>query len=213
MIIKAMELGPFMANGYIVGSEKTKEGMLIDPGDEGKRILRAVKELGLTIKLIVLTHCHIDHIGALAEVKQGTAAQIAIHADDADGLRAGEQRIFKSMAGLPYEDPPLPDRFLKDGEAIDVGDLHFTVLHTPGHSPGGICLVGEGVVFTGDTLFYYSIGRYDMTGGDGARLMNSIHTKLMTLPDKTTVYPGHGPATSIGNERRGNPFLNGEYPI
>jgi len=114
------------------------------------------------------------------------------------------------MFGLSYTAPPSPDRLLKGGDSIDIGDLHFLVLHTPGHSPGGICLLGQGVVFTGDTLFNYGIGRYDLPGSSGSQLMNGIHTKLMVLPDDTVVYPGHGPDTTIGTERRGNPFLRGQ---
>lgn len=211
MILKQLEVGPFAANCYIIGSEKTKEGLIIDPGEEARRILKAVEELGLHIKLIVLTHGHIDHIGALSEVKKATGAVIALHADEAGTLKSGEGRFLSSMFGLSYKDPPTPDRLLKDGDTIEVGDLHFTVLHTPGHSRGGICLLGDGVVFTGDTLFYYSVGRTDLPGGDMEQLMNGIHTKLMILPDDTKVYPGHGPESTIGHERRGNPFVRGEY--
>ena len=113
------------------------------------------------------------------------------------------------MFGLSYPSPPPPDRLLGDGESIDIGDLRFSVLHTPGHTPGGICLLGEGIVFSGDTLFNYGVGRADLPGGSYSQLMDSISTKLMTLPDTTIVYPGHGPDTTIGTERQGNPFLRG----
>lgn len=209
MILKKVVVGPFASNCYIVGSESGKEGMIIDPGADAKKILTSVKDLGLDIKTILITHGHIDHVSALKEVKEATGAETAIHADDAQSLRDGRPAI--AMLGVVYPVSP-PDRLLEDGDSVDVGELHFTVLHTPGHSPGGICLAGEGVVFSGDTLFNYGIGRYDFPGSSGTQLMDSIRTKLMTLPDDTAVYPGHGPDTTIGAERRGNPFLLG-YPL
>ena len=176
-----------------------------DPGAQGDVILKGVEELGLTVKLIVLTHGHIDHVGALKEVKEATKADVAIHADDAQSLQA--KNPLGMMLRLPLQPPPPPDRLLKGGDSIDVGDLHFMVLHTPGHTPGGICLLGEGAVFTGDTLFNFGIGRFDLPGGNGNQLMDSIHTKLMVLPDNTVVYPGHGPQSTIGAERQWIPFL------
>ena len=204
MILKKLVVGPFASNCYIVGSESSKEGMIIDPGDEAEVILGNVKDLGLDIKSIVLTHGHIDHIGALKEVKEATGAEVAIHADDAQAL---QENSVSAMFGLSYPTPLPADRLLKGGDSMDIGDLHFLVVYTPGHSPGGICLVGQGVVFSGDTLFHYGIGRYDLPGGSYSQLMNSIHTKLMILSDNTIVYPGHGPDTTIGTERRNNPFL------
>lgn len=206
MIVDKLELGPFATNCYIVGSESGGEGMIIDPADKAKEILKKVEDLKLDIKLIALTHGHVDHIGALTEVKKATGAEVAIHADDAKSLR---KQLLKVVFGLFYPTPPPPDRLLKDGNSIDVGGLHFAVLHTPGHTPGGICLLGEGVVFSGDTLFNHSVGRTDLPGGSYNKLMNSIQTKLMTLPDETIVYPGHGPDTTIGAERKGNPYLEG----
>jgi len=205
--IEKLELGPFASNCYIVGAESNKEGIIIDPGAEADNILETVEGLGLEVKLIVLTHAHIDHIGALKEVKEATGAEVAIHADDAQAL---QKNSVSAMFGLSYPTPLPPDRLLKGGDSIDIGDLHFLVIHTPGHSPGGICFLGEGVVFSGDTLFNFGIGRFDLSGGDGRQLMNSIYTKLMVLPDNTVVYPGHGPETTIGTERQGNPFLRGE---
>jgi len=206
MILKKVVVGPLGSNCYIVGSESNKEGMIIDPGDEAEVILRKVKDLGLEIRSIVLTHGHIDHIGALKEVKEATGAEVAIHTDEAKSLQG---QSSSTLLGLAYPTPLPPDRLLQDGDSLDIGDLHFLVLHTPGHSPGGICLSGEGVVFSGDTLFNCGIGRTDLPGGNSSQLMNSIHTKLIVLPDSTIVYPGHGPETTIGTERRGNPFLNG----
>ncbi len=205
MILKNMVVGPFASNCYIVGSESNKEGMIIDPGAEAEVILEKVKDLELEIKSIVLTHGHIDHIGALKEVKEATGAEVAIHADDAQAL---QENSVSTMFGLSYPTPLPADRLLQGEDSMDIGDLHFLVLHTPGHSPGCICLLGEGIIFSGDTLFNYGIGRADLPGGSYSQLMNSIHTKLMVLPDNTIVYPGHGPDTTIGTERRGNPFLH-----
>lgn len=204
MILKQLTVGRFASNCYIVGSEPGKEGMIIDPGASAKQILSDVEELGLNIKLIVLTHGHMDHIGAVKGVKEATGAEVAIHADDTGFLR---RLSLSTVYNLSFPSPP--DRLLGDGDSIDIGDLHFTVLHTPGHSPGGICLLGHGVLFSGDTLFNYGIGRTDFSGGSHNQLMNSISTRLMALPDDTVVYPGHGPDTTIGIERRGNPFLSG----
>ena len=206
MIIRKLELGPFAANCYIVGSESTKEGMIIDPGMLAEEILKHVEDLGLKIKTIVLTHAHMDHTGALAEVKEATGAEVAMHADEAPLLRGSNPMM--RMPGSSKE-PPAPDRLLKEGDVIDIGDLHFRVLHTPGHSPGGICLLEKDseIVFTGDTLFQFSIGRTDFPGGSHDGLVQNINDKLMILSDNTTVCPGHGPDTTIGVERRVNPFL------
>jgi glyoxylase-like metal-dependent hydrolase (beta-lactamase superfamily II) len=204
LILKQLVVGPFASNCYIVGSESNKEGMIIDPGAGTKQILSNIGDLGLKIRLLVLTHGHMDHVGAVKGVKEATGAELAIHADDARFLRRLSLNTLYSLSV-----PPAPERLLGDGDSIDIGDLHFTVLHTPGHSPGGICLLGNGVLFSGDTLFNAGVGRTDFPGASHSQLMNSINTKLMVLPDDTVVYPGHGPHTTIGAERRNNPFLRG----
>lgn len=208
MILKALELGPFAANCYIVGSEKTKEGMIIDPGAEAETIMESVRQLGLTIKLIVATHAHPDHIMALRQAEEATEAPFALHEAEAEG---GIMQAMSDMLGMmmpgSFGAPPKPERLLKDGDIIEVGELRFTVLHTPGHSPGGISLYGHGVVFSGDTLFNFGIGRTDFPGCSHKKLMDSIHNKLMSLPDETVVLPGHGPQTTIATERKYNPFL------
>ena len=205
MILKGLEVRPYGTNCYIVGSELTREGMVIDPGGDAEGILRLVKEPGLDIKYIVLTHGHIDHIGAVSELKEATGAELAIHPEDALYLRgkSGPEGMFPQSAGPP----PEVDRMLQDGDTISVSGLHLQVIHTPGHTPGGICLLTDGVLFSGDTLFNGGIGRSDFPGGSGPQLLNSIHTRLLVLPDETTVYPGHGPETTIAAERRLNPFL------
>ena len=204
MIIEKVVVGPFATNCYIVGDESTREGIIIDPGDEAKKILKRVNELGLDIKLILLTHGHIDHAGALKEVKEATNAEVAVHTDDANFDRYQSAGL---VLGLSYPNPPAPDRLLKDGDILDIAGMHFKVLHTPGHSVGGICLLRDGVVFSGDTLFNCSIGRSDLPGGNHSQLLESIRSKLLVLDEDTTVYPGHGEDTTIAAERKGNPFL------
>ncbi|MFC1983139.1 MBL fold metallo-hydrolase [Chloroflexota bacterium] len=191
MIFRRLVVGPYASNCYIIGSETTKEGIIIDPGAEAEEILKVIEALGLEIKLIVLTHGHMDHIGALKKVQEATGAEVAVHTDDTGFLQEQHVKL----------------RLLRGGDSIDFGDMHFSVLHTPGHSPGSICLLGHGVLFSGDTLFNFGIGRYDIAGGSYSQIMNSLHTKLMVLPDNIAAYPGHGPDTTIGTERQGNPFL------
>lgn len=209
MIVKTLVVGPFATNCYIVALESTRLGMVIDPGAEARRILRAVGDLGLVMRLIVVTHSHVDHIGAVAPVKEATGAEFALHKAETGASRGIFSRMLVSMMGGSFKPLPQPDRLLSDGDIIDVDGLRFTALHTPGHSPGGISLYGNGVVFSGDTLFNCGVGRTDLPGCSYVQLMDSIQNKLMTLPDETIVYPGHGPETTIGTERRMNPFLRG----
>lgn len=208
MILKTLTVGPFMANCYVVGSKTGGEGMIIDPGAEPDAILNTVSETGLDIKLIVATHSHIDHVGAVKQIMAKTGAAFAIHEAAGQG-EVGEElsRYLEEIMGESLPKTPPPDRLLKDRDIIRIGDLQFTILHVPGHSPGDIALSGHGIIFTGDTLFQFGIGRTDLPGGNYAQLMNGIFTKLMALPDETIVYSGHGPHSTIGTERKGNPFL------
>jgi len=194
LIFKALVVGPYMSNCFIIGSETTKEGIIVDPGAEPGRIVETVQELNLDIQLIVATHGHIDHVSAVTKVKQFVNAPFAMH--EAETIKGG---IFEKS-------PPV-DRPLKHGDTIKVGELQFEVRHTPGHSPGGISLVGEGIALSGDTLFQFSIGRTDFPGASYEQIMTSIFEQLLTLPDDTPVYPGHGPDTTIGMERQVNPFV------
>jgi glyoxylase-like metal-dependent hydrolase (beta-lactamase superfamily II) len=204
VIPESLTVGPFASNCYILGSEHGREGIIIDPGDSSSEILRRVKSLELKIKYIVLTHGHVDHTGALSSVRDATAARIALHSAD---VRLLGDRAMGIMLGLDYPAPPQPDMLLSDEDEIQAGDIRLSVIHTPGHTPGSICLLGDEVVFTGDTLFNYGIGRSDLPGGNGEELLKSIQSRLLVLSDETKVYPGHGPPTTIGEERRGNPFL------
>ncbi len=205
MIIQKMEVGPIMANCFILGCEKTKEAAVIDPGDDADRILMALAKAELKVKYLINTHGHFDHVGANKRMKETTGAQIAVHPDDEPMLV--ELSRSAAMFGLSAENSPPADILLKDGDEISFGEITLKIIHTPGHSPGGICLYTPGHLFAGDTLFMGSIGRTDLPGGDYDTLISSIKTKLLDLDDDTVVYTGHGPETSIGNEKRMNPFL------
>lgn len=206
MIIKRLEVGSFATNCYIVNSDVSREGIIIDPGDEAGCILKEVDHAGLNIRVIVLTHGHSDHTSALKDVKEATGAQIAIHTDDVGTLK---QKLLSVFMGTGFKSPPSPDWLLNDGDTISIRGIELAVLHTPGHSRGSICLLGDGVLFSGDTLFNCGIGRSDLpgSGGNQEQLIESIHNRLLVLDDDTKVYPGHGSDTTIGTERQGNPFL------
>lgn len=205
MIIKKLEVGPIMANCFILGCESTKEAVVIDPGDDADRILTALAESGLTVKYLINTHGHFDHVSANKRMKEATGAQIAIHAEDEPMLHELSQSA--QMFGLASENSPPADILLKDGDEITFGEITLQVIHTPGHSKGGVSLYTKGHLFSGDTLFAGSIGRTDLAGGDHDTLISSIQKKLLIFDEDTIVYPGHGPETTIGNEKRINPFL------
>ena len=207
MKLKRLFLGSYVANCYLIWDEASQETLIIDPGAGASEILKRLETLGLKLKLIVLTHRHPDHVGAVKELKDATGAQLAMHADEAPRPRSDRPPGAASpFGGQPL---PIPDRLLKDGDAIELGNLRLSVIHTPGHTKGGICLLMDGILFSGDTLFNNSIGRFDMPGGDGKQEVQAIMTRLMTLPDDTIVLPGHGPETTIRAERENNPFLRG----
>jgi glyoxylase-like metal-dependent hydrolase (beta-lactamase superfamily II) len=205
VIIKSLTVGPIMANCYILGCEKTAAAVVIDPGDDVDKILLALSESKLTVKYIVNTHGHFDHVGGNRKLKEATGADILIHADDAPML--GHLKEAAASFGLKSDTSPAPDRLLKDGDSLSFGNITLQVLHTPGHSPGGIALYTPGAVFVGDTLFAGSIGRTDLPGGNFDVLKKSIHNQLFTLPEDVTVYPGHMGTTTIGREKHTNPFV------
>jgi glyoxylase-like metal-dependent hydrolase (beta-lactamase superfamily II) len=194
-----------MANCFIVGCEETKEAVVIDPGDEADKILMSLAESALTVKYIINTHGHFDHVSANKRMKEVTGADLLIHELDAPML--SQLSASASAWGLPAEDSPPPDRTLDDGDTVDFGSISLQVLHTPGHTPGGISLYADGAVFVGDTLFAGSVGRTDFPGGDFNTLRESIQNKLFALADDVMVYPGHMGPTSIGREKRSNPFV------
>lgn len=205
MIIERLVVGMLQCNCYIVACEESKVGIIVDPGGDAPTILDRVEELSLTIKLIVNTHGHIDHIAANRPVKEATGAQIAIHRDDAQWL-VTDQGDYARMLGV-LSPGPAADTLLDEGDEVAFGNEGLQVIHTPGHSLGGISLVGDGLVFCGDTLFAMGVGRVDLPGGSWETLMHSIKTQLFTMPDDTTIHTGHGPPTTIGREKRFNPWF------
>ncbi len=205
MFLETMVVGPLGVNCYIVGDEKARQAIVIDPGGNPRDIINAIQRHQVKVTAIVNTHAHFDHVIALTEVRAATGAPFMLHADEAKILAAAQSS--SAMFGLAIRQPAPPEQWLTEGDTVSVGALTLTVLHTPGHTPGGICLSFDKGVIVGDTLFQGSIGRTDFPGGDYATLMRSIRDKLLTLDDETLVYPGHGPATTIGEERQINPFL------
>ena len=194
-----------MANCFVLGCDATQEAAVIDPGDEPDRILLALAESKLTVKLIINTHGHFDHVGANKKLNEVTGAPILIHPLDAPMLN----QLADSAAawGMAAENSPPPDRELQDGDQVHFGNIILKVLHTPGHTPGGISLFTDHEVFVGDTLFAGSIGRTDFPGGSFETLKESIQQKLFTLSENLKVYPGHNQPTTIGGEKRTNPFV------
>ena len=212
MIIRQMALGPIQANCYILGCEETRQAVVIDPGEECDRILTTLAGDQLTVVHIINTHGHFDHVGANKRLKTATGADILIHRDDAPML--GQLAASAAAWGMAAEDSPAADRLLEDGDTVTFGNHTLTVIHTPGHSRGGICLYTEytqsgeprKAVFVGDTLFAGSIGRTDFPGGNFETLITSIRDRLFSLDDDVKVYPGHMGSTTIGGEKRSNPF-------
>jgi hydroxyacylglutathione hydrolase len=205
MILKSIVVGPLEVNCYVLACEETGEGIVIDPGDNVPGILEMIEEDEVEIKEIVATHGHFDHIGRVTTMKEALQVPFAIHEDDmfmVEGLVE-----IASFLDIDTDEAPEVDRFIQIGEEITFGNETLTVVHTPGHAPGNVTLLWPGNALVGDVLFAGSIGRTDLEGADPDILMQSIREELMTLPDETNVYPGHGPYTTIGQERATNPFL------
>jgi glyoxylase-like metal-dependent hydrolase (beta-lactamase superfamily II) len=205
MLIEAVPVGPLQVNCYIVGCPETNQAMVVDPGAEGEKILQLLESLELQLQLVVNTHAHFDHVGGNALLVKQTGAELLLHPADLPLLdRAAEHAAGFGLAATPS---PQPTRLIQEGERVEFGSLGFDILHVPGHSPGGVCLYGHGHLFAGDVLFAGSIGRTDLPGGDHRLLISGIRQKLMVLPAATIVHPGHGPDTTIADERLHNPFI------
>ncbi len=209
MILELLTVGPFQENCYVIGDEETATGAVVDPGDEAARIALAVEQTNLEIGQLLITHAHIDHVGAVAALVDEYACPVLMHAEAEPMLKQLPTQAL--MMGLKFGKVPTVDRYVGDEEVLEVGGLKLKSLYTPGHAPGHLAfyLESEALVLSGDALFAGSVGRTDLFGGSMDVLMQSINERLLTLPDETRVYPGHGPQTTIGDERRHNPFLRG----
>jgi len=205
LLIEKMEVGAFAANCYLVACSETKEGVIIDPGAEGKQVVKKAGEMGMAVKYIINTHGHIDHVGSNGEVKKAFAVPVLVHEKDAPMFRSPQASLalFTGKGKLP-----APDQTFRNGDVFSAGRLSIQVLETPGHTPGSVTLDIQGRLFTGDTLFAGSIGRTDLPGGSYQQIIASIKSKILVYNDDTEVYPGHGSLTTVGEERQFNPFLS-----
>ncbi|NBT58493.1 MBL fold metallo-hydrolase [bacterium] len=209
MIHKTFPVGPLQCNCSILACERTLEAIVIDPGDEPQKILQHLTQLGVKVKYLLHTHAHFDHIGATKDIKAQTSASVCLH--KADQFIYEMLPMQGKMFGFQFETAPPVEKYLEDEEILQFGDHGIQVIHTPGHSPGGVCFkltAGDETLFSGDTLFKQSIGRTDLWGGNYEELIASIKNRLLVLNDDIGVFPGHGPSTLIGQEKRTNPFLN-----
>jgi glyoxylase-like metal-dependent hydrolase (beta-lactamase superfamily II) len=205
MILETLAVGPFQANCYILGDETTRQALVLDPGADFEKIIDTLQSHQLKVDKIVLTHAHGDHIGAVRELMEQTQAELYLHEADLPLLTNPKYNLSEAY-GLPIA-VKTSTKFLLEGNEVTCGTVRMTVIHTPGHTPGGICLLGDGFLFTGDTLFNGSVGRTDFPYSSTEILMQSIVAKIMVLDDETKIYPGHGPASRLGWEKKYNPFL------
>lgn len=204
--VETLVVGPIEENCYVLQDEVTGQGLIIDPGDNGQEILAYVQDSGIKVQLIVNTHGHWDHIGAVDFLREKLGVKLAIHAADAGmlSLSAEEMAAYSVFAGKKQPAEIL----LQDGDTVNFGESSLKVVHTPGHTEGGICLYGGGCLFCGDTIFAGSVGRTDLPGGNYDSIIHSVNDKLAWVEDEVKVYPGHGPATTMGRERRCNPYFH-----
>jgi hydroxyacylglutathione hydrolase len=211
MILESFPVGPLHCNCTILGDEVTHEAVVVDPGDNIPEILSRLQKHGLTLRQIVITHAHIDHVGGAALLKKATGAPVFLNQQDLGLLGAIE--IQAGWLGVPTPEVASPDASADDGLTVGLATLQAEVIHTPGHTPGSICLLfpQQSLLLAGDTLFAGSIGRTDLPGGDGRQILRSLRDRLMVLPDTTRVLPGHGPDTTIGEEKQSNPFLQPNF--
>jgi hydroxyacylglutathione hydrolase len=212
MILEMLTVGPFQENCYVIGEEESGVGAIVDPGDEAARIALAVEQTNLEIGQILVTHAHIDHVGAVGALADEYACPVLMHAEAEPMLKQLPTQAM--MMGLRFGKVPTVDRYIEDEEVLEVGGLRLESRYTPGHAPGHLAFYveSESLVLSGDALFAGSVGRTDLFGGSMEVLMRSIRERLLTLPHETRVYSGHGPQTTIGNERAYNPFLQGGLP-
>lgn len=205
IVLSKVVVGPLQVNCFVVGCPQTRQAAVIDPGEDAERILAAVRGENLEVCCIINTHGHFDHIGANQALVEATGAELMVHRADAPLYAVASEHA--EVFGLTTTPSPPAQRLLEEGDTVDVGEIRFHVLHVPGHSPGGICLHCPGHVFVGDALFAGSVGRTDLPGGNHRQLVDGIRRKLFSLPDQTIVHTGHGPDTTIGREKRDNPFV------
>jgi len=207
IIFKHLETGPLAVNCYLLGDKTTKEALVIDPGGHVDNILALLNQYQLQLSTIINTHSHFDHCGGNRDLKDATGARLLVHSLDSDHL--GHLTKAALMFGLTVKNSPAPDQMLEHGDQIKVGEITLQVMHTPGHSPGGICLKEEAqkMVFVGDSIFQGSIGRTDFPGCSHSQLINSIKTQIFSLPEDYRLFPGHGPYTDVGREKSYNPFF------
>jgi hydroxyacylglutathione hydrolase len=211
MIFETFPVGPLQCNCTILGDEATHEGVVVDPGDNIPEILTRLAKHGLTLREIIITHAHIDHVGGAVQLKRITGAPVILNQQDLGLLRAMEMQA--GWLGVPTPEVAPPDTSAEDGMSVGLSSAPAEVIHTPGHTPGSICLLipSQQLLIAGDTLFAGSIGRTDLPGGDGRQILRSLRDRLMVLPEGTRVLPGHGRQTTIGEEKQSNPFLQQNF--
>jgi len=208
--VQTLTVGAFQENCYLVVDRRSGRAVIVDPGGEGERLVEAVAKSGATLEAVWITHAHVDHVGAVASIKQRWDVPVYLHPLDRRLYEAAGRQA--QVYGLQFEEPPPPDREFTDGQRLKIGDVELSVMHAPGHSPGHVVIHGDGIALVGDCLFAGSIGRTDLPFSDPPQLAATLE-KISALPPETVVYPGHGMDTTIGEERRSNPFLNGSARI
>ena len=210
MNVETFTVGAFQENCYLVVDDRSRKAVIVDPGGEGDRLVEAVENSGADLEAIWITHAHVDHVGAIASIKRRWDVPVYLHPADRRLYAAASRQA--EVYGVPFEEPPPPDREFSDGQQLELGDAEFTVMHAPGHAPGHVVIHGQGMALVGDCLFAGSIGRTDLPFSNPPQLAETLK-KIADLPPETVVYPGHGMETTIAEERRSNPFLNGTARI
>jgi hydroxyacylglutathione hydrolase len=208
--VQTFTVGAFQENCYLLVDDRSRKAVIVDPGSEGERLVEAIDKSGATLEAVWITHAHVDHVGAIASIKERWDVPVYLHPLDRRLYEAAERQA--QVYGVPFEEPPPPDREFTDGQKLKLGDVELTVMHAPGHSPGHVVIHGEGIALVGDCLFAGSIGRTDLPFSNPPQLAASLD-RISALPPETVVYPGHGIDTTIGEERLSNPFLNGSARI